>query len=186
MKTNINIRNIAAVGILGFALAIGSLPVNAQGHGKGNRNKENNRKEKEWKNDHRNKDRYYDYRPDNREFRRDRDQEAYHRSYERHDNHKHVYTRHAPWGKHRPFTMHHRGGKVFYYGGHYYEYHPRHGYIMINMPVNYVFNDLPYGCRKVWIDGHYYYRHENVFFKPSVHGYVVIPTPPGITISASF
>ncbi len=186
MNTFINFRKIATVAILGFALTIGTLPVNAQGHGKGNRDRENNLKEKEWKHDNRSKNGHNGYRPESREFRRDRNREAYNRLSDRKDYREYKYSRHAPWGKQRPLTMSHRGGKVYFYRGHYYEYHPNRGYIMINIPLNYVFNDLPYGSRKVWVDGHSYYRHEDIFFKPSVNGYVVIPAPSGITITARF
>lgn len=96
------------------------------------------------------------------------------------------YIRRAPWGIHRPLILSHNHNKVYYYRGHYYEYYPNRGYLMIEIPSGYIFDEVPSGFRRVWIDGRWYYRHGDLYLRPSIHGFIAFPGPFGMRIGANF
>lgn len=95
------------------------------------------------------------------------------------------YYRRAPWGIHRPYIFSHNHGRVYYYRGHYYEYYPDRGYLMIEVPADYYFDEVPSGFRRVWIDGRWCYRRGDFYLRPGVHGYVAFPGP-GVRIGVGF
>lgn len=101
----------------------------------------------------------------------------------RHDEGR--YYRRAPWGLHRPYVFYHNRARVYYYGGHYYEYYPDRGYLMIEVPADYYFDAVPPGFRRVWIDGRWCYRRGDFYLRPGVHGYVAFPGP-GVRIGVGF
>jgi hypothetical protein len=120
----------------------------------------------------------------------DRDNRGYgHREYRGDDRGRHEgqkYYRRAPWGLHRPLILSHDHGRVYYYGGHYYEYYPERGYLMIDIAPGYVFDEVPSGFRRVWIDGRWCYRRGDLYLRPGIHGYIAFPGPAGIRIGAGF
>jgi len=110
-------------------------------------------------------------------------------NYSRHDNRGYYehsgYYRRAPWGMHRPYTLYHNHSRVYYYRGHYYEYYPNRGYMMIQVPGDYYFDEVPSGFRRVWIDGRWCYRRGDLYLRPGVHGYFAFPGP-GVSVGVGF
>lgn len=104
--------------------------------------------------------------------------------YEIYEGHK--YYRRAPWGMHRPITLYHNHNRIYYFGGHYYEYYPRRGYLMIEIPSGYVFDEVPRGFARVWINGAWCYRRGDFYLRPGIHGFITFPGPAGIRIGAGF
>jgi hypothetical protein len=95
------------------------------------------------------------------------------------------YYRSAPWGWHHPYTLYHNHNRVYYYGGHYYQYYPDRGYLMIEVPGDYYFDGVPAGFRRVWIDGRWCYRRGDLYLRPGVHGYFAFPGP-GFSVGVGF
>jgi hypothetical protein len=184
MRTFNNFLRKVAIVTIGVGLIVGSTSVNAQN--KNGHNNGNQKKEKGWEKENRNKKEKHDYYPDKREYQHEYDRYSYHEKNNQHYYPKHNYNKRAPWGHHQPIVMNHGHGQVYFFDGHCYEYYPNRGYVMINIPVNYIFNEIPYECRKVWIAGNYFYKYEDIYFKPSIHGYVVIPNPWEINFTARF
>jgi hypothetical protein len=96
-----------------------------------------------------------------------------------------TYYRRAPWGMHRPYALYHNHARVYYYGGHYWQYYPDLGYGMTEVPGDYYFDAVPQGFRRVWIDGRWCYRRGDLYLRPGVHGYVAFPGP-GVRIGVGF
>ena len=96
------------------------------------------------------------------------------------------YYKRAPWGRHRPVILSHNHGRVYYYGGNYYEYYPDHGYLIIEIPAGYYFDEVPVGFNRVWIDGRWCYRRGDMYLRPGIHGFISFPGPAGISIGAGF
>ena len=186
MKTFKNFRNVAIVAAI-CTFTMVSLTGYAQKNGKRDQERDVRHDKYGEHDETRNQKNKHDYRPNKHEYRNERGRKAYANYGNQYDYQKYNhYSRQAPWGRHRPVVMNHRNGHVYFYGGRYYEYHPRHGYIMINYPVNYVFNQLPYGSRKVWIDGQYYFRYDNTFFRPIASGFAIVQLPRQVVITGNF
>jgi hypothetical protein len=96
-----------------------------------------------------------------------------------------VYMRRAPWGLHRPYIMNHNRGRLYYYGGRYYEYYPDRGYCAVEAPVGYEFDEVPAGFSRVWVDNAWCYHRGDFYLRPSAHGFISFNRP-GISIGASF
>lgn len=99
--------------------------------------------------------------------------------------HERVYYSRAPWGVHRPSIISHRGGRLYYYGGHYYDYYPERGYFIVEAPDGYYFDEVPRGFTRVWIDNSWCYHRGDFYLRPSTHGYISFSRP-GLSIGASF
>lgn len=168
MKTH-RILRIAKMLAISLIITIGSTTVFAQGRGHGN--------------DHRSKgDKHY-YKENKHYYRGDRDR-SYRYAPPAH-GHDRVYYSRAPWGNHRPYIYSHSRGRLYYYGGHYYDYYPERGYFIVEAPYGYVFDEVPRGFTRVWIDNTWCYHRGDFYLRPSAHGYISFNRP-GLSIGASF
>ncbi len=158
MKTNNRLRNLLSLFFLSFLLTALTMPSFAQNHGRGNGRGKGNK--------------HYEYRYEPR---------GRYQNYEG----RRYYSR-APWGMRRPIILHHDRNRIYYYGGRYYEYYPNRGYVMIDIPMGYVFDEVPQGFNRVWIDGGWCYRRGDFYLRPGIHGFITFPVPAGIRIGAGF
>ncbi len=202
MKTNLNIKLIALT--IAFAGVMTSFNAEAQRreykknssekYEKGHRDhdrgayhsgKHDNRKEVDRRNDDR---RAYQnhkcndgdrYRSRDRRYDWDDYSSRYHNRYEyHHPKYGHVYRKF----QRNPIRLHHNHGDFYFYGGNYYRFYPRVGYVRVEVPRNLIFVDLPFRCERVRIGGIYYYRHNDILFERCDHGYRLAP---GININLS-
>ena len=166
MKTNYSLPGILKIWAVLLIFFVGTAVVNAQPRGKD----KNHRKEYK-----------QSYKKENKNSYRHNDRRNYSPRY----SHERVYVQRAPWGSHRTHVYSHNKGKIYYHRGHYYEYYPSRGYCVIDAPVGYHFEAVPPGFRRVWIDNTWCYHRDNLYLRPSVHGFISFQRP-GISIGASF
>ena len=85
--------------------------------------------------------------------------------------------RHYGYGGGYGYGGYYGGGYGYggYYGPGYYGY-PYYG-PSVNVVVPLVITSLPYGYRKVWVEGNPYYVANNVFYESVEGGYQVVPRP---------
>lgn len=81
-----------------------------------------------------------------------------------------VYAR-APWGQRHPVVIRHRYGDIYCFGGNFYTYYPRYGYVQIELPRDMVFTALPRDAVRVRADGHLMFRLGDVYFEFGSGGY---------------
>ena len=109
--------------------------------------------------------------------------QRWHREHPVYVNHRHyripryngrvrVYAR-APWGNRHPVVIRHRYGDVYCFGGNFYSYYPRYGYVQIELPRDIVFTSLPRNAVRVRVDGHLMFRLGDVYFEFGSGGYRV-------------
>jgi len=117
----------------------------------------------------------------------------YHKHYEveRHASH-HDYYHHPKYGKtyrkfySNPYVFRHNHGRYYYYDGHFCNYRPGIGYVVVDIPYLTVFTELPFHCARVRIHGDVYYQYGDLYFEPMPIGYRLVPSPIRIHISAQF
>jgi len=85
-----------------------------------------------------------------------------------------------------PYVFNSDRGNYYYYGNHFYNYRRGIGYCMIDPPRNIYFRQLPFDCERIDMDGEVFFRNGDLFFQLSPRGYVIVPSPVGISISAGF
>lgn len=81
-----------------------------------------------------------------------------------------VYAR-APWGHRHPVVIRHGHGDIYCFGGNFYTYYPRYGYVQIELPRDIVFSTIPSGAVRVRVNGHLMFRLGNVYFELGSGGY---------------
>ena len=104
------------------------------------------------------------------------------RNYYDHPRYGRVYQRFD----HNPFVFNSDRGNYYYYGNHFYNYRQGIGYCMIEPPRNIFFRHLPFDCERIFLNGEAFFRFGDLFFQLSPRGYVIVPSPIGINISAGF
>ncbi len=120
-----------------------------------------------------------------------------HHSYQHNDYHKtyHVnkyYYEHPKYGRvyHKfdrtPVVFHYSQGNYYYYDNRFYRYYDGIGYCIVDAPRNVVFHDLPVACNRVVVNGHVYWRNGDLYFATNPGGFVLVPSPVQISISARF
>lgn len=87
---------------------------------------------------------------------------------------------------HNPFVFNSNRGNYYYYGNHFYNYRQGIGYCMIEPPLNIFFRRLPFECERIFLNGAEFFRNGDLFFQLSPRGYVIVPSPIGLNISAGF
>lgn len=119
---------------------------------------------------------------------------VYHKPYStnyKYAEHRNVYM-HSKYGKtyrkfnSNPYVFRHNHGRYYYYDGHFCDYRPGIGYVIIDIPYLTVFNELPFRCNRVCLLGNTYYQYGNLYFQALPHGYRLVPSPVQVHISARF
>lgn len=119
---------------------------------------------------------------------------VYHKPYDsnyRHAEHRDIYV-HPKYGKtyrkfySNPFVFRHKHGRYYYYDGHFCDYRPGIGYVIIDIPYLTVFTELPFHCNRIRLFGNTYYQYGNLYFEPLPYGYRLVPSPVQVHISARF
>ncbi len=171
MKTSNKVRKILRLSTLCLIILTGTISVQAQHRDRDDRGR--GRKHVEYRVD-----------PHGRGNRQGEYRVEPHGRYRDFQGHRY-YTR-APWGMRRPIILYHDHHRIYYYGGHYYQYYPNRGYLIIEIPSGYVFDEVPRGFSRVWINGAWCYRRDNFYLRPGIHGFITFPGPAGIRIGAGF
>lgn len=57
---------------------------------------------------------------------------------------------------------------------------------MIEIPMGYIFDEVPPGFGRVRINGGWCYRRGDIYLRPGIHGFITFPGPAGIRIGAGF
>ena len=103
--------------------------------------------------------------------------EPYHYSYHRIPNWTYNY---------HPVAFRHDHGQFYFHEDRFYRYHEHYGYIIVENPYEVVFTTMPYGYRRIIVDGVVYYKYGNLFFSYTPYGYQLIPRKHWIYLSARF
>jgi hypothetical protein len=124
-----------------------------------------------------------------RDGRRDRQENRYEERYEnrkdnRHDNrHDSRFEKRGDHRKHKVTVVRElpRGYRTvvvnktrYYEHDHRYYCRVRDGYALVAPPVGAVFASLPFGSIRVNIGGNFFYQDEDVYYRPTSRGYVVV------------
>lgn len=105
-----------------------------------------------------------------------------HREYFDHPSYGRVYHRFH----HNPVVFRHNHDNYYYYGNHFYTYRRGIGYCSVESPRHIYFQDLPFACDRVNINGQVLFRNGDLFFQLSPRGYAIVPAPVGVRITARF
>lgn len=188
--------------ILSIALMATSIEVSAQN----NRNKhkfDNNKDKEEYRDDHSNSSDHFEGRNDERSedhkhykgHNRDRDDDNYvysDRSYSRPTHYEHNCYTHPAYGRvyqrfdDQPIVFRHSHGDYYYHGTQFYTYRDGVGYCPAESPREVYFNDLPFECNRVHVNGQVFFRHGELYFSHSNRGYVIVPSPLEVNFSLRF
>lgn len=96
--------------------------------------------------------------------------------------HKYYYV-HPEYGhvirkfQHRPEYFVHKNVKYYNYNGHLFRYFKGVGYVLTDIPYGMVFQKLPAGYERVYINGYLYFRVGNLFFEMNPYGYSLVHYP---------
>jgi hypothetical protein len=77
----------------------------------------------------------------------------------------------------KPVSFVHNNVSYYNYNGHFFRSIKGVGYALVDMPYGVVFNRLPSGYEKVYINGFLYFRVENLFFEMNPNGFSLIHYP---------
>ncbi|MGQ8336163.1 hypothetical protein ACUNWD_06390 [Sunxiuqinia sp. A32] len=168
---------------------------NKNDNNKGKRYQTENRQKREYKKSERNYKGWGDVKKSKKYDKKNRDF-AYkhndrHFDYKYYDRHHDYRYHHPKYGTvyrkfHKaPLKLRHARGDYYFYGGHYYRYYSRIGYVRVELPRHLVFDRLPFNCEAYRVGHHTYYRHGDLMFERCDHGYRLAPSI-GIQISAHF
>lgn len=194
MKTNNNFKQYFPVIFLSVMLITSSFPAGAQNRRNPDRGKNQTKTE---------------YRKSSRNENKRATAERYQKSSKRYDRNDRNYTRnetrriverqdrsvyytHPQYGRvyHRfdrnPVVLVHNHRNYYYFGNHFYTLRPGIGYCVVDFPRNIYFATLPFDCDYVYVNGLRYYRHGDLYFRLFRGGYMIVPSPFEITISARF
>ncbi len=129
------------------------------------------------------------------EYDRERHEKSdYQRYYDRKDSHAdhRDFYYHSQYGKtyrnfhSNPLVFRHNHGRYYYYDGHFCDYRPGIGYVIVDIPYLTVFATLPFHCNRIRIHGNVYYQYGNLYFEVLPIGYRLVRSPLQIQISAHF
>lgn len=193
MKTNNNFKQYFPVIFLSFALTITSFTAEAQKH----RDSEHGKKyeKAEYQKSGRNQSWHADaerYRKDRKHYDRNDRYNSRDERYAERNNHADYYYNHPHYGRvyhrfdSRPVVLRHNHMNYYYYGNRFYTFRPGIGYCAVDFPRNTYFAALPLDCDYVYVNGMRYYRHGDLYFRLFRGGYMVVPSPFEVTISARF
>ncbi len=76
-----------------------------------------------------------------------------------------------------PVVFIHNHNRYYCYDGHFFRYHRRIGYVLVDIPFGFSFDYLPMEYERVYINGYMYFRIGNLFFEYSDFGYRLIHYP---------
>ncbi|WP_372949844.1 hypothetical protein [Mariniphaga sp.] len=79
--------------------------------------------------------------------------------------------------KYRPVHFVHNNVRYYNFNGHFFTYFKGVGYVLVDMPYLVVFQNLPTGYERVYINGFHYFRIGNLFFEMHPHGYSLVHYP---------
>ena len=203
MKTNHSINQFLPGVILALALIATSVQVNAQN--KWNKHKSDKNKDREeYRNERSNSSEHDEDRDDdedrggNKHYKRynsDRNNDncEYNQHYsQRPDYSQRSYSNHPQYGRvcqrfdHEPVIFRHSHGDYYYSDNQFYTYRDGIGYCPIESPREVYFNDLPFDCNRVQLNGQVFFRHGNLYFSHSQRGYEIVPSPPQFNFSLRF
>lgn len=194
MKTNNYFKEYFPVVFLSLVLVASTFEASAQNRRNSDRGK--NQARTEYRNSNKNENRHataeryqksskrYDW--DNRNYSRNETR----RFVERND--RSAYYTHPQYGRvysrfdRTPVVLRHGHDNYYYYGNRFYTFRPGIGYCSVDFPRNMYFERLPYACDDVYVNGLRYYRYGNLYFRLFRGGYLVVPSPFEVTISARF
>ena len=203
MKANQSIRQFLPVVILSFIMMATTLEASSQNR-RNNDNSDKNSNHKEYrndrskssnhsvaKNDGRNGDRKH---YTERNSGRNNGNYAYneHNSGRHYNDHQQAYTNHPRYGRvyqrfdHTPYVFRHSHGNYYYSDNQFYTYREGIGYCASEPPRNVYFNELPFECSRVHVNGQVYFRNGDLYFSHSPRGYVIVPAPLAINFSLRF
>ena len=97
----------------------------------------------------------------------------FHKNYYHHSIYGHVIRKFTI----RPGIFVHNHNRYYSYNGHFFRYRRGIGYILVDIPFGIVFEQLPYGYERVYINGYLYFRMGNLFFEYSQYGYRLVHYP---------
>jgi hypothetical protein len=96
--------------------------------------------------------------------------------------HKHYY-HHPVYGHvirsfgYKPVIFIHNNHKYYCHNGHFFRFRRGIGYVLVDIPFGIVFERIPYGAERVYINGYMYFRTGNLFFEYSNYGYRLVHYP---------
>ena len=189
MKTINNFRQYIPVLLLATILVASTVETNAQRSyikTRGNERKEYKSSDKydkklahhEWKENHGKES----WRKDEYQARYYSDVKYDKSDYFTHPKYGRVYNRFD----HNPIVFNHDKDDYYYYGNHFYTYRRGVGYCMAEPPRRVYFKHLPVECNRVNLNGQVFFSSGDLFFQLSSRGYVLVPSPVGIRITARF
>lgn len=203
MKAIQSIPHFIPVVFFSFALMAASL----EGSSQNNRNKghqsDKNRDRKEYRYDHSSASKHYSknkggHKGDKNYYKANHskgsnDNYSYGDQYANRDYHsKKSYYNHPKYGRvyqkfdNKPTVLRHTHGSYYYSGNQFYTYHDGIGYCRAEPPRHVYFNDLPYNCNRVQVNGQVFFRHGELYFSHSPRGYVMVPSPLEVNFSLRF
>ncbi len=97
----------------------------------------------------------------------------YHRYYYHHPLYGHVISRFV----YNPDIFIHNHNRYFCYDGRFFRYMPGIGYVLVDIPFGTVFDGLPYGYERVYVNGYVYFRVGNLFFETNGLGFRLVHYP---------
>jgi len=115
-----------------------------------------------------------------------------HNSGRRYNGHQQAYTNHPRYGRvyqtfeHKPYVFRHSHGNYYYSDNQFYTYRDRIGYSVSEPPRDVYFDELPFECSRVHVNGHDLYRNGDLYFSHSTRGYIIVPPPLAINFSIGF
>lgn len=119
--------------------------------------------------------------------------DKYQANYSKKNNHaKYNYSDHPKYGRvysrfeHNPLVFKNQYGDYYYSGNNFYKYHKGIGYGVVEPPRHVYFRHLPDNYERVYVNGSMFYRTSNLFFQLSPRGYVLVPSPIQLRITARF
>ncbi len=196
MKTNYNLKAYFPVLFISFILMGLTYDANAQKHrNEGRKGNEKERKEYRESRHDDNRIAYNDrrsYSGRNYERKNWNDRE-YHPQYNKRYGHEESeYFEHPRYGRvyqkfdRRPIVLRHHRDNYYYYGNRFYTFRPGIGYCAIEFPGHTYFRQLPFACDEVYVHGQSFYRYGDLYFRLFPGGYMVVPSPFAVTITARF
>jgi hypothetical protein len=98
----------------------------------------------------------------------------YHRYYYHHPRYGHVIRRFEVM----PVAFYHDHRRYYCYNGHFFNFRPGIGYILVDLPYGFTFDYLPGGYyERVYINGYLYFRVGNLFFESTGYGFRLVHYP---------
>jgi hypothetical protein len=97
----------------------------------------------------------------------------YHKHYYHHPRYGHVIRKFV----YRPNIFVHNNSRYYCYDGHFFRYFRGVGYVLVDVPFGIVFDAVPHGYERVYINGYLYLRVGNLFFEYTDFGFRLVHYP---------